>query len=361
MNLVVMAGDDIGPEIVAAAMMVVQAADAEFSLGLRFTEVEVGMASHRKHGTTLTEAAFQAAADADGVIVGPCGMTDYPPLAQGGVNIPGTIRKRLDLYANLRPARSRAGMPDARRGLDVLIARENTEGFYSDRTMFQGNGEFMPTEDVALSVRKITRQGSERIARVAFEYAARRSKRVTVVGKRHVLQMSDGLFMEPAYALAKAKPDIALREMDIDAMAADIYSRPERHDVILISNMFGDILSNLAVALSGGLGLAAAINAGDRPAIANAGHGSAPDIAGKGIANPTGMILSAGMLLEWLGIRHNKPAFQQAYQAIQAAVDAALADPMVRTGDIGGRGNTRGFAQAVVRELRGSKVQAAVA
>ncbi len=361
MNLVVMAGDDIGPEIVAAAMAVVQAADAEFSLGLRFTEVEVGMASHRKHGTTLTEVAFQAAADADGVIVGPCGMTDYPPLAEGGINIPGTIRKRLDLYANLRPARSRAGMPDARRGLDVLIVRENTEGFYSDRTMFQGNGEFMPTEDVALSVRKITRQGSERIARVAFDYAARRSKRVTVVGKRHVLQMSDGLFMEPAYALAKAKPDVALREMDIDAMAADIYSRPERHDVILISNMFGDILSNLAVALSGGLGLAAAINAGDKHAIANAGHGSAPDIAGKGIANPTGMILSAGMLLEWLGIRHNKPAFQRAYRAIQAAVDAALADPAVRTGDLGGRGNTRGFAEAVVKHLRSSKVQVAVA
>jgi isocitrate/isopropylmalate dehydrogenase len=126
------------------------------------------MASHRKHGTTLTEAAFRAAADADGVIVGPCGMTDYPPLAEGGINIPGTIRKRLDLYANLRPARSRAGMPDARRGLDVLIVRENTEGFYSDRTMFLGQGEFMPTEDVALSVRKITRQGSERIARGRF-------------------------------------------------------------------------------------------------------------------------------------------------------------------------------------------------
>lgn len=361
MNLVVMAGDDIGPEIVAAATAVVKAADAEFSLGLRFTEVEVGMASHRRNGTTLTESAFQAASQADGVIVGPCGMTDYPPLEQGGINIPGTIRKRLDLYANLRPARSRAGLPDARRGLDVLIVRENTEGFYSDRTMFQGHGEFMPTEDLALSVRKITRRGSERIAMVAFDYAARRSKRVTVVGKRHVLQMSDGLFMEPAYALARAKPDIALREMDIDAMAADIYSRPERHDVILISNMFGDILSNLAVALSGGLGLAAAINAGDTHAIANAGHGSAPDIAGKGIANPAGMILSAGMLLEWLGLRHDKPAFQQAWRAIQAAVDAALADPAVRTGDLGGRGNTRGFAEAVVKHLRSSEVQAAVA
>jgi 3-isopropylmalate dehydrogenase len=361
MNLVVMCGDDIGPEIVSAAMAVVRAADAEFSLGLRFTEVEVGMASHRKHGTTLTESAFNAAAQADGAIVGPCGMTDYPPLAEGGVNVPGTMRKRLDLYANLRPARSRGCLPDARRGLDVLIVRENTEGFYSDRTMFSGNGEFMPTPDVALSVRKITRQGSERIAKLAFEYAQRRSNRVTVVGKRHVLQMSDGLFMAPAYALAKANPDITLREMDIDAMAADIYTRPERHDVILISNMFGDILSNLAVALSGGLGLAAAINAGDGHAIANAGHGSAPDIAGKGIANPTGMMLSAGMLLEWLGLRHGKPAFQQAWQAIQLAVDAALADADARTADLGGRGNTDRFAAAVVRQLRSREVQAAVA
>lgn len=361
MNIVVMAGDDIGPEIVNAAIAVVQAADAEFSLGLRFTDVEVGMASHRKFGTTLTDSALQAAIAADGVIVGPCGMTDYPPLAEGGINIPGTIRKRLDLYANLRPARSRPGMQGARHGLDVLVVRENTEGFYSDRTMYQGNGEFMPTEDVALSVRKITRQGSRRIAQVAFEYAARRSKRITAVGKRHVLQMTDGLFMGEAYAEAKLHPQIALKEMDIDAMAADIYSRPERHDVILITNMFGDILSNLAVALSGGLGLAAAINAGDRHAIANAGHGSAPDIAGKGIANPTGMILSAAMLLEWLGIRHGKPAFQQAHAAIQAAVDAALADADARTGDLGGRGNTRSFAAAVVKHLRSHKVQAAVA
>ncbi len=361
MNLVVMAGDDIGPEIIAAAMAVVKAADAEFSLGLRFTDIEVGMASHRKHGTTLTDSALQAAIDADGVIVGPCGMTDYPPLAKGGINIPGTIRKRLDLYANLRPARSRPGMPDARRDLDVLIVRENTEGFYSDRTMYQGIGEFMPTEDVALSVRKITRQGSRRIAKVAFDYAARRSKRITAVGKRHVLQMTDGLFMGEAYAEAKAHPDIVLKEMDMDAMAADIYSRPERHDVILITNMFGDILSNLAVALSGGLGLAAAINAGDKHAIANAGHGSAPDIAGKGIANPSGMILSAALLLEWLGMRHGKPAFQQAYRAIQLAVDAALADANARTGDLGGRGNTKSFADAVVKQLRSSKLQAVVA
>jgi 3-isopropylmalate dehydrogenase len=357
-NIVVMPGDDIGPEIVGAALAAVTAADAAYALGLRLTTVEVGMAAYRAHGSTLPDAAMQAAIDADGVILGPCGMTDYPPRDQGGINVPGTIRKRLELYANLRPARSRPGVPDARRGLDVLIVRENTEGFYADRNMYQGIAEFMPTEDVALSVRKITRQGSRRIARVAMDYALRRGKRVTAVGKQHVLQVTDGLFMSEAYAAAKAHPEIAFREMDVDAMAADLYSRPERHDVILITNMFGDILSNEAAALSGGLGLAAALNAGDKHAIANAGHGSAPDIAGRGIANPCGMILSSAMLLEWLGVRQGKPACIEAAQAIQAAVDAALLDDALRTADLGGRGGTRQFGEAVAARVRAGRALA---
>ncbi|MFN7087687.1 MAG: isocitrate/isopropylmalate dehydrogenase family protein [Burkholderiales bacterium] len=355
MNLVVMPGDDIGPEITAAALLVLKAADAVHGLGLRFTEIDVGMASHRKNGTTLTAAALQAAIDADGVILGPCGMTGYPPREQGGVNVPGTIRKRLELYANLRPARSRAALPDARPGLDVLIVRENTEGFYADRNMHQGIAEFMPTEDVALAVRRITRQGSRRIARVAFDHARRRRGSVTAVGKQHVLQMTDGLFMSEAYAAARANPQVAFREMDIDAMAADLYSRPGRHDVILTTNMFGDILSNEAAALSGGLGLAGALNAGDTHAVANAGHGSAPDIAGRGIANPCGMILSAALLVEWLGMRSGRRSFLDASREVQAAVDAALADPRVRTADLGGSGTTREFAQAVADHVSSGK------
>lgn len=352
MNLVVMPGDDIGPEIAAAALAVLKAADQVYGLGLRFAEVDVGMTSHRKHGVTLTDEAMQAALDADGLILGPCGMTHYPPREQGGINVPGAIRKRLELYANLRPARSRPGIPDARRDLDVLIVRENTEGFYADRNMYQGIAEFMATEDVALSVRKITRQGSRRIAKVAFDYAQRRRKNVTAVGKQHVLQMTDGLFMSEAYAVAKAHADVAFREMDIDAMAADLYSRPQRYDVILVTNMFGDILSNEAAALSGGLGLAGALNAGDQHAVANAGHGSAPDIAGRGIANPCGMILSSAMLLEWLGVRNGKQAYLDACRTIHAAVDAALADANIRTTDLGGRGSTQGFAEAVAGRVR---------
>ena len=349
-----MSGDDIGPEITAAAQAALEAANDVYSLGIRFEKIDVGMASYRKNGTTLTDSALQAATDADGVILGPCGMTLYPPRDEGGINVPGTVRKKLELYANLRPARSRPNVPDARPNLDVLVARENTEGFYADRNMFLGIAEFMPTEDVALSVRKITRQGSRRIAKVAFEYAKRRRKSVTAVGKQHVLQVTDGLFMHEAYTEAKANPEVQFREMDVDAMAADLYTRPERHDVILITNMFGDILSNEASALAGGLGLSAALNAGDNHAVANAGHGSAPDIAGKGIANPTGIILSAGMLLEWLGVRHAKESYLAAAQAIHEAVDSALADRTVCTGDLKGGGNTRAFGERVVATVRKS-------
>jgi 3-isopropylmalate dehydrogenase len=351
MNLLLLPGDDIGPEITAAAMTVLARANALFALDLRFETREVGMASHRKTGTTLPESVIEQALAADAVILGPCGMTDYPPREAGGINVPGTLRKRLDLYANLRPARTRSSLPRALAGLDVMIARENTEGFYSDRNMFMGSGEFMPTPDLALSVRKITARASNRIARTAFEYARRRRRRVTAVGKRHVLQLSDGIFIRETEAVAREYPDVQWREMDMDAMAADIYTRPERHDVILITNMFGDILSNAAVAMSGGLGLAAALNAGERRAAANAGHGSAPDIAGKDIANPVGLMLSCAMLLDWLASRHGRAGLGAAAAAIEAAVDLALASPATRTADLGGGCGTRAFGAAVAERL----------
>lgn len=351
MRIVVMPGDDIGPEITAASLVALDALHRKFALELQLQTVEVGMASYRRHGDTLTSAALDAALQADGVILGPCGMSDYPPREQGGTNVPGTVRKRLDLFANLRPARSRPGVPRAHQGLDILIVRENTEGFYSDRNMHFGIAEFMPTPDVALSMRKITREGSRRIAKVAFDYAARRRRRVAVIGKRHVLQLGDGLFVGEAQKLADAHREVELREVDVDAMAADLVMRPERYDVILTSNMFGDILSNEAVALSGGLGLAAALNVGEKHAVANAGHGSAPDIAGRNIANPSGLMLSCAMLLEWLGERNNSQPCRDAAQALTAAIDRALQDPAVRTGDLGGRGSTSGFGQAVARAL----------
>ncbi|MES0179041.1 isocitrate/isopropylmalate family dehydrogenase [Mesorhizobium sp. M0025] len=351
MRIAVLPGDDIGPEITEASLTVLNEADKRFGLGLQFDVHEVGMASHRRSGTTLPDAALKATVDADGVLLGPGGMTEYPPVSEGGINIPGTIRKRLDLYANLRPARSRPGLERALPGLDCMVARENTEGFYADRNMFLGSGEFMPTPDIALAVRKITRQASRRIAEKAFALAQGRRKHVTVVGKRHVLQVSDGLFVEEAEAVACNYPGVAVREVDIDAMVADIYTNPSRFDVILITNMFGDILSNLAVALSGGLGLAAALNVGDTRAAANAGHGSAPDIAGRGIANPSGFILSAAMLLDWWGARQGGKKFQHAAKAIEQSLDSLLTSGQ-RTGDLGGQLRTQGFAKAIAENLR---------
>jgi 3-isopropylmalate dehydrogenase len=349
LRLAVLPGDDIGPEITEAALRVLRATDARYALGLSFDIQEVGMAAHRRLGTTLPAEAFEAARAADGILLGPGGMTEYPPLSEGGVNIPGAIRKRLELYANIRPARSRPGVPKAIPGLDCVIVRENTEGFYADRSLFHGVGEFMPTEDVALSVRLITAKASRRIAEVAFRVAAGRRKHVTMVGKRHVLQVTDGLFMREVRAVAEQHPGITLREIDIDAMAADIYSRPEMFDVILTTNMFGDILSNLVNALAGGLGMASALNVGERHAAANAGHGSAPDIAGRGIANPSGIILSAAMLLQHLGTTQGSNAFAAAGDAVERALDRAMASAGTRTRDLGGTAGTDAFAGAICR------------
>jgi 3-isopropylmalate dehydrogenase len=352
MKIAVLPGDDIGPEITDATLLVLQAADRRFDLDLAFEMLDVGMAAHRKSGTTLPPGTIEAARRADGIILGPCGVSTYPPAQEGGVNVPGAMRKLFDLYANLRPARSRPPLPRAVPGLDCLIVRENTEGFYADRALFHGPGEFMPTPDCALSIRKITAQASRRIAKVAFEAAQHRRGRITVVGKRHVLQATDGLFFAEVKNEALLHPNVTWREMDVDAMAADLYIRPEDHDVILTTNMFGDILSNEALALSGSLGLAQSLNMGHGHAAANAGHGSAPDIAGRGVANPAGLMLSAAMLLRWLGERHQLREFTHAAASVEAAADAAMLDPASRTADLGGHGKTRAFAEAVIRELR---------
>jgi 3-isopropylmalate dehydrogenase len=170
-----------------------------------------------------------------------------------------------------------------------------------------------------------------------------------MVGKRHVLQITDGLFMREVRAVADQHPGITLREIDIDAMAADIYSRPEMFDVILTTNMFGDILSNLVNALAGGLGMASALNVGERHAAANAGHGSAPDIAGRGIANPSGLILSAAMLLRHLGLTRGSNTYATAADAVERALDRAMTAAETRTRDLGGTAGTDAFADAICR------------
>src|SRR5471032_2087898 len=261
LRLLVLEGDGIGPEITAATLTVLRAADAKLALGLAFESAAVGWAAHKASGTTFPDAVEVAAKAADGVILGPVSHNDYPPVAQGGLNPSGEMRKRLDLYANIRPAKSRPGMPPrCGKPVDLVVVRENTEGFYADRNMFMGNGEFMPTPDVALALRKITRSGSTRIAETAFKLAMQRPrKKVTAVHKANVLRITDGLFLECVRAVAKNYPQIEYEEQIMDAMAALLVRDASRFDVILATNAFGDILSDEASEISGSLGLAASI------------------------------------------------------------------------------------------------------
>src|SRR5450631_2698938 len=263
LRLLVLEGDGIGPEITAATLGVLRAADAKFGLGLAFENTAVGWAAHKATGNTFPDAVEVAAKAADGVLLGPVSHNDYPPRAQGGLNPSGELRKRLDLYANIRPARSREGFPPrCGSSVDLVIVRENTEGFYADRSMHLGPGEFMPTPDLALSLRKITRAGSTRIAESAFKLALQRRKKVTAVHKANVLRVSDGLFLECVRAVAARYPQIKYEERIIDAMAALLVRDASPFDVVVTTNMFGDILSDEASEISGSLGLAASLNAG---------------------------------------------------------------------------------------------------
>ncbi len=347
-QLLVMEGDGIGPEISAATVAVLRAADHRFGLGLSFTSALIGFAALRAQGSTLPPAALEAARAADGVILGPVSHNDYPPVGEGGLNPSGELRRRLDLYANIRPARTRGGFPP-RCGapVDLVIVRENTEGFYADRSMFSGSGEFMPTADLALAVRKITRAGSTRIAEAAFALAMRRRKKVTAVHKANVLRVSDGLFLDSVRAVAARHPAVKYDEKIIDAMAALLVRDASPFDVIVTTNMFGDILSDLASEIAGSLGLAASLNAGADHAVAQAQHGSAPDIAGQDRANPASLIGSAAMLLAWLGERRRDERLTLAAQTIETALDHAIAQPQCRTPDLGGSLGTKAFGERI--------------
>jgi 3-isopropylmalate dehydrogenase len=349
LQFLVLEGDGIGPEIAAATVAALKALPLEID----FHHADIGFAAHRKHGSTFPDTVLEQARRADGVLLGPVSHNDYPPREQGGLNPSGELRKRLDLYANIRPARSRAGFPP-RCGVpvDLVIVRENTEGFYADRSMHLGPGEFMPTPDLALAVRKITRQSSTRIAEAAFKLAMQRCKKITAVHKANVLRVSDGLYLESVRAVAARYPQVAYEERIIDAMAALLVRDAGAFDVIVTTNMYGDILSDEASEIAGSLGLAASLNAGADLAAAQAQHGSAPELAGKDIANPASLIGSAAMLLAWLGERRNDPELALAARTIDAALDRVLASSDGRTADLGGRLGTAAFAERVASAIR---------
>ena len=264
-RLGVLKGDGIGPEIVEAALRVLEAIQQrDGRLRFQWVPLPIGWEATRESGSATPESTVQALEKCDAWIMGPHDSASYPDTEREKLNPSGELRRRFDLYANIRPARAYPGLPAVSPKMDLVVVRENTEGFYADRNMAWGIGEFMPTPDVALAVGKLTGHASERIARTAFTLARQRRRKVAIVHKAKVLRKTYGLFLGVGRKVAAEFPDVGVEDYHIDAMAAHLVRRAADFDVILTTNMFGDILSDLTGELAGSLGMAPSINAGNR-------------------------------------------------------------------------------------------------
>ena len=350
MKLVVLPGDGIGPETMAVTVDVLKAVSEKFNLGLSLDHDVAGHESLKQYGATVTPELLAKVQAADGLMLGPMSTYEFKDESRGEINPSKFFRKNLDLFANIRPARTYAGLPVRLGEFDLVVVRENTEGFYADRNMESGGSEMLVTPDVVVSLRRITRLCCERIARSAFELAMTRKKHVTIVHKANVLRIADGMFIDICHQVGREFPKVTIDDFIVDAMMAHVVRAPQRFDVIVTTNMFGDILSDLTAELSGSLGLGGSINAGAQHAMGQAAHGSAPDIAGQNIANPFSLILSAGMLLSWFGQRKGLQAFVQAH----AAMEQVLADCIAAhecTLDVGGKLGTSETGVAFLKRL----------
>jgi 3-isopropylmalate dehydrogenase len=347
-------GDGIGSDIVSATMMVLQEGGRKRGVEIAFDVLPSGLAAVETHGSTLPDETLECLPDYAGWILGPVATHLYPSGDRRYVNPSGYLRKRFQLYANIRPARSFTGVPAVGSDIDLVIVRENTEGFYADRNVLDGNGEVRPDEDTVISLRVVTRRACLRLAQRAFELARQRNlrRKVTAVHKANVLRRGDGLFLECCRAVAARFPDITLDDCHVDACAMFLITQGAEFDVLVTTNLFGDILSDEAAGLVGGLGLAPSLNQGDDHAMAQAVHGSAPDIAHLHIANPVAEILSGTLLLSWLAEQVTLPALHDVARDIEHAVAGVLAEfSPALTPDLGGTGNTRELARAIVTRL----------
>jgi 3-isopropylmalate dehydrogenase len=347
----VLNGDDIGHEIVPAAVSVLEAAATRHGLKIDWRPMPIGRRALDTHGSTMPEGTLETLATFHGFILGPIGHQAYPKVP-GAINPHPIMRKRFDLFANVRPTRSYPGIGCLYDDIDLVIVRENNEGFQPDRNVVMGSGEFRPTDDLTISVRVISRKGSRKVARAALEIARHRRKRLTLVHKNTVFKLGCGMFVEECYKAAEDYPDVTIDEVIVDTMAMRLVRDPQSFDTVVTTNMFGDILTDEAAGLVGGLGMAPGLCIGEGNfAMAQATHGSAPDIAGSGIANPYAMIESARMLVEHLGRAHEVPQAVEAAKTIKHALDQTLADPATRTRDILGTAGTEGMTESIVRAI----------
>jgi 3-isopropylmalate dehydrogenase len=341
-------GDDIGHEIVPASVRIARAAAARAGLEIDWRPLPIGRSALDSHGSTMPDGTLETLSTLDGFILGPIGHRAYPKVA-GAINPHPILRKHFGLFANVRPTRSFPGLGALFDDVDLIIVRENNEGFQPDRNVVAGSGEFRPTHDTTISVRVITRAGSFRVAKAALELARERRKKLTIVHKDTVFKLGCGMFVEECYRAAQQFPDVVVDEVIVDTFAMRLLRDPQTFDVVVTTNMFGDILSDEAAGLVGGLGMAPGLCIGEgNIAMAQAAHGSAPDIAGKGIVNPYAMIESTRMLLEWLGHNRGIAEAVSAAAVMKNAILTALAHAETRTGDIRGSSNTEGMTRAIV-------------
>jgi isocitrate dehydrogenase (NAD+) len=332
-TIAVIRGDGIGPEIMQATLRVLDA----LGVGLAYEFVEAGLAAQRQSGELLPQATLEAIARHRVALKSPL----TTPVGEGFASLNVELRRRFDLYANVRPVLTLPGTRSRYTDIDLITVRENTEGAYI------GEGQQLSADgETATLTQRVTRRGSERIVRYAFDLARRLGRRkVTVVHKANILKSTSGLFLRVAREVAAHYPDVVCNDMIIDNCCMQLVMNPHQFDVIVTTNLFGDILSDLCAGLVGGLGVAPAANIGTDAAIFEAVHGSAPDIAGRGIANPCALLLAAGQMLDHLGLSAHA-------QRLRAAIRAALAARDRTTPDLGGNGTTEGFADAVIERLR---------
>lgn len=333
-SIVTIPGDGIGPEVVAAARQIIDASGIEIS----WSEAPAGQVALDEHGDPLPPATLEAVQKADATLKGPTAT----PKGVGFRSVNVALRQQLNLYANYRPARSLPGIKTRFEDVDLIVIRENTEGLYSglEHTVVPG---------VVESLRVITLKASQRIARFAFETAQRQGRqRVTCVHKANILKLSDGLFLDTCREVAKEFPEIGFDDCIVDAAAMRLVSDPQAFDVLVMENLFGDILSDLTSGLVGGLGVTPSANVGDELAVFEAVHGTAPDIAGRGLANPTALVLSGVLMLRFLGER-------EAADGVEQAVRTVLGRGEALTGDLGGDASTQEFSQAVISVLESAE------
>jgi 3-isopropylmalate dehydrogenase len=352
-HVAVLAGDGIGPEVMAPALEVLRKIEARSGLNFRFTNAPAGANHYKETGKSMPDSTVRLCEEADAILLGACGLPSvrYPDNTEIAPQV--ELRFIFDLYAGVRPARLIPGVPSPivgaeERGIDLIVIRESTEG------LFASMGKGVVTKDDARETMVITRRTSQRLFEFSFKLAERRKRRghrgaLSCVDKANVFK-AFAFFREIFDEAAQGHPEVKADHLYVDACAANLVKRPWDFDVMVTENMFGDILSDLTAGLIGGMGMAPSADIGDRYAVFQPCHGTAPDIMGQGKANPTGMILSAAMMLDWLGDKHGLEGAAEAAERIQRAVDQAYAGGM-KPMEFGGANGTADIARAVLAGL----------